>query len=337
MNDPIVEGHYELYPKRPTMEVYTEISLRWKIQIYNEVVRRFAGLAMVFGEEAVDSADLFEEAVVQFADIVIKENNDNAQQAADILKISITEHLKTMFSMAIHQNMKMNGTTPTLTKAIDQMIESFKSNNDPINIAAKLNNAAEFGTFPEGDAYIESTNAKDSLIQKPIGDYDGDSKVIIKRKKSKKRSKHVPNCKSVQARAVMGARILSRLGGIQQKHLDHTKHQLLQELPLADLVEVAGGEKIPAYQANLLNSMQAKADPKAPVVQRFVEETQKTSQSTVGEVNPNLDHPELQELTIVGNDVVDRAESAPTGELGIGRGLINSQTFIACDEFGNPI
>lgn len=90
-----------------------------------------------------------------------------------------------------------------------------------------------------------------------------------KRKKSKPKSAHIPNMNNHSVKRALGATILMKLGQVQRDTSDAYKRAMLKELPAADLLEMATGEKLPDYQANLINSMQAKADPTAPVVERM--------------------------------------------------------------------
>lgn len=92
----------------------------------------------------------------------------------------------------------------------------------------------------------------------------------IKRKKSKKRSHHLPNMNNGKVKAALGVSILSRLGKIQRDTQDAYKKALLKEVPMADLVELSTGVTLPDYQANLINKFHSQVDPDAPVVQRFV-------------------------------------------------------------------
>lgn len=91
-----------------------------------------------------------------------------------------------------------------------------------------------------------------------------------KRKKSKPKSRHIPNMNNRSVKRALGATILMKLGQVQRDTMDTYKRAMLKELPAADLLEMATGEKLPDYQANLINNMQAKADPSAPVVERMV-------------------------------------------------------------------
>ncbi|AEH03476.1 hypothetical protein AVT69_gp050 [Pseudomonas phage PhiPA3] len=82
---------------------------------------------------------------------------------------------------------------------------------------------------------------------------------IAGKKQKNKRKKHIANCKSGFHKAVMGSMVLSRLGRVQQDTQDNLKKALLKDHAMADVVEAATGEKLPAYQRNLLNQMQERA------------------------------------------------------------------------------
>lgn len=145
----------------------------------------------------------------------------------------------------------------------------------------------------------------------------------IKRKKSKPKSNHLPNMRNARTKSALGAAILGLLGKVQQDTQDSYKRSLLKEIPLADFVELASGEKLPDYQANLLNAMQAKADPAAPIVERVNAGSVPAIQKHVDIIKPMMgnhyaeslsnDAPrseELDNLIEVGNNLV-----------GLGRGL----------------
>lgn len=237
--------------KKSTMEVYNEISLDWKTQIYNHVVRKFGGKQSSYLQDVTKDTALPQLAVEKFADVVIGEYDNDPRLAADALKSSITEHVTLMTASAMNQAMKEKGLMGALTKVTDKMIE---------NSNEKEKDLVELSELMEASQSTENPTEFVKPVVKPV-------KRKLK-KKGAKRQTHLDNIKGHGIKQAMGANILRKLGAIQQKTLDHTKHQLLQELPMADLVEVASGEKLPDYQANLLNMMQAKADPNAPIVNK---------------------------------------------------------------------
>lgn len=139
------------------------------------------------------------------------------------------------------------------------------------------------GGFKPGDmASIGTVTSEDvSKLGSLLEAVDGNAKTIRslksldqvrkpKRKKSKPKSAHIPNMNNRSVKRALGATILMKLGQVQRDTSDAYKRAMLKELPAADLLEMATGEKLPDYQANLINNMQAKADPTAPVVERMV-------------------------------------------------------------------
>ena len=165
--------------------------------------------------------------------------------------------------------------------------------------------------YDVSQATIDSTKHKMT-----VKDYL-DGKRRVKRKKSKAKSNHLPNMKNARTKAALGAVILTRLGQVQQDTQDSLKRSLLKELPLADFVELASGEKIPDYQANLLNAMQAKADPSAPIVERI-----------------NTSRELFQGSTDLERLPEETEEWHALGEADVGRGLTKSVIQVSDDDPG---
>lgn len=188
----------------------------------------------------------------EFAQVVIKEHGNDAQLAAAVLKEYITEHITVMSGMMMHQSMKEEGLMENVTKATDALI---KKVNEKGEANAELDAALKQAAVP-----VEpSTNSvKQSL-----------SKITRKAKKKGAKRRHHLSMSDKSTKRILGASLLHRLGTVQQNHLTATKKALLKEIPMADLVEVSTGEKLPDYQANLINGFQAKADPYAPVTKRM--------------------------------------------------------------------
>lgn len=194
--------------------------------------------------------------------------------------IQFEERTKLMGSFAIQQAFKEKGTMTEIT----EQTASF----------AKITQAKEYGVFgglKQGELSIISSH------NNPMGDVSTDTQELtriigeagergianpkgptltsldkprkIKRKKSKPKSNHLPNMRNARTKRVLGATILNMLGKVQQDTADAYKRTVLKEMPLADVVEAATGATLPDYQANLLNAMQAKADPTAPIVTKM--------------------------------------------------------------------
>lgn len=81
-----------------------------------------------------------------------------------------------------------------------------------------------------------------------------------KRKKSKPKSKHLPNCKSRLVKATLGSAILGMLGKVQQDTSDAIKKEVLKTMPMSEFAEIVGGKELPAYQKRLVDLMQARAE-----------------------------------------------------------------------------
>lgn len=81
-----------------------------------------------------------------------------------------------------------------------------------------------------------------------------------KRKKSKKKSGHLPNMSNRAVKAALGGAILGMLGKAQQTYSDNVKRELLKDAPLSSVIESATGKEIPAYQRRLLDLNQARAE-----------------------------------------------------------------------------
>lgn len=248
----LVEHPYEMPAPKATMDVYNEISLDWKTQIYNNVVKRFGGQPAMYLQGINKDTNLPEQAVVEFADVVIKEHDGDPRLAADVLKTCLTEHITMMSATMMNHALKEKGLMGQLTKVTDNMIEQVNTKAAANEELIKLIEGASGEKGPPG--------ALPNLEpRKP------------KRKKPKRKSQHIPNMKSATVKRALGASILHMLGTVQRDTQDAHKRALLKEIPAADLIEMASGEKIPDYQANLINSWQAKADPEAPIVKRMTQ------------------------------------------------------------------
>lgn len=267
---------YEMPAPKATMEVFKEVSLDWKTQIYNNVVKRFGGKPSTYLQGITKDTALPEQAVVEFADVVIKEHDNDPKLAADVLKTYITEHITVMSATMMNHALKEKGLMGQLTKVTDNMIEQVNTKGAANEELIKLIEGADGEKGPTG----------------PLAcvDFDGDSTRRTKRKKSKRKSQHIPNMKTASVKRALGASILHMLGTVQRDTQDAHKRALLKEIPAADLIEMASGEKIPDYQANLINSWQAKADPEAPIVKRMTsEEYEAKLDSALAEhINPEL-------------------------------------------------
>lgn len=223
--------HYETSPKKTTMEVFDEISLDWKIQIYNKLVRSFGGRPMTPFNSTLGITTLPKIAVEEFVKVVTEEHNNDPRQTADVLKLSITEHVSMMSAMAMHETMKNKELMESTTNVVDSMVEKVNS-------------------------------------EQPV-----------KRKKSKAKSNHLPNMKNRSVKSTLGASILGMLGKVQRDTQDAHKKALLKELPMADVIEMSTGEKLPDYQANLINQMHLKADPDSRIAERLKEDQDNTGLS----------------------------------------------------------
>lgn len=267
---------YEMPAPRATMEVFKEVSLDWKTQIYNNVVKRFGGQPAMYLQGITKDTNLPEQAVVEFADVVIKEHDNDPRLAADVLKTYLTEHITVMSATMMNHALKEKGLMGQLTKVTDNMIEQVNTKGAANEELIKLIEGADGEKGPAGPP---------ALV-----DFDGDSTRRPKRKKSKRKSQHIPNMKTASVKRALGASILHMLGTVQRDTQDAHKRALLKEIPAADLIEMASGEKIPDYQANLINSWQAKADPEAPIVKRMTsaEYEAKLDESLAEHISPEL-------------------------------------------------
>jgi hypothetical protein len=164
---------------------------------------------------------------------------------------------------------------------------------------------------------------------------------VPKRKKSKPKSKHLPNMNNARVKSALGTVILMKLGQIQRDTSDSQKKALLKELPAADLLEMATGEKLPEYQANLINGMQAKADPDAPIVKRMADVATPFGDPALGMVHldplPYLDS-ETGERKVLKVEL-DPADPEPGRTVEViqdavlGRGLTNSVMHLDVDGY----
>jgi len=262
------ESPYEMPANnKSTMEVFNEISLDWKTQIYNNVVKRFGGEPTSYLQGITKDTALPEIAVEEFAEVVIKEHDNDPKLAAGVLKAAITEHITMMSSVMINNALKEQGLMGQITKVTENMIEQ-------VNAKTELNEQIKATLGDISQVTIDSTKHKevapseDQFVNPKHVKFDANGNVIRK-KKGKRRSQHIPNMKNKSVKRALGASILHMLGDVQRKTQDANKRELLKALPLADVVEMATGDKLPDYQANLLNAMQAKADPTAPIVERM--------------------------------------------------------------------
>lgn len=199
---------------------------------------------------------------------------------------SRTAHLDAFaFQQTLKEKGLMTATTQQIEAAVQMQDGGLKRDELPLVSASntgKSQTSEELIKLTEGSG-AESDNTKRKL--RPL-DFDGDSTKRHKRKKSKAKTRNHLSMKNPTTRYVMGRNILGMLGKVQQATQDALKKNLLKHVPAADLVEAATGQKLPDYQANLINGMQAKADPDAPVVVRMGE---KTMHVDIDEADPDPD------------------------------------------------
>lgn len=275
----LTERPHEMPPKKSTMEVYDEISLDWKTQIYNHVVRQFGGKQSSYLQGVNKDTLLPALAVEEFAKVVIAEYDDDPRLAADVLKAAMTEHITLMSAMAMNEAMKEKGLMGQITKVTDNMIEQVNTKGEENEALKQLIERGPEGYAPNPTDYVsncstvpiktEPTPAEEQFVNPKYVKFDSKGNVIKKRMKSKAKSNHIPNMKSRHVKSTLGALILGKLGKVQRDTQDAHKRALLKELPAADVIEMATGEKLPDYQANLINAMHAKSDPEAPIVKRM--------------------------------------------------------------------
>lgn len=300
----LAEHPYEMPPAKDTMVVFNEVSLDWKTQIYNNVVKRFGGQPAMYLQGITKDTNLPEQAVVEFADVVIKEHDNDPKLAAEVLKTYITEHITMMSSMMMNHALKEKGLMDQVTKVTDNMIEQ-------VNTKGEQNAELQATLEQISQVTIDSTKHKESV---PTADQVRDPKKakrdregnIIGKKKGKRKSQHIPNVKTASVKRALGASILHMLGTVQRDTQDAQKRALLKEIPAADLIEMASGEKIPDYQANLINSWQAKADPDAPIVKRMtaVEYEAKLDTALAEHITPELFPDDLVETPGLVDEVL---------------------------------
>lgn len=242
------ETPYMETPKKAALEVFNEVSINWKVQIYNNIQRRYGGTkANLMVEHAV--ALMPDDMVEEFCNELLNELKLSPKEAAVLLKTSMEEHITMMSAFAMHQSMKESGNMKDLAKAVGQQIEKFQ-------LGELVDDAIAKAATPDADE-----------IQQRIKRITRKTKV---KGKGAKRRNHI-NMGNATNKRILGANLLHKLGTVQQQHTDATKRALLKELPAADLVEVATGKKLPDYQANLINQFQAKADPTAPIVTKMTD------------------------------------------------------------------
>lgn len=245
---------------------------------------------------------------------------------------------------------------------------------DTINLVlatqVQLEEKQLFGGTPVGEMPIVSAKTSEGMSQliEQIESVDGTQALVKtpklasldsvrrpkKRKKSKAKSPHIPNMRSGIVKRALGASILMKLGQIQQDTQDAYKRALLKELPAADFIEMATGEKLPDYQANLINSMQAKADPEAPIVTRMQDgvlhveidendpdpvRTLETVQSIVKEARGvDVKVAQMDEVAYLADGTVPAIRAHVDAiEPMLGRGRTNPELYVPADEFGNPV
>lgn len=242
------------YPlTKTTMEVFNEISLDWKTQIYNNVARSFGGKLVNYISTASEDTRLPEQAVDEFAKVVIEEHSNDPRVAATVMKTAIEEHVTMMSAMAMHQSIKESGNMQELTKVVEQEIEKINPGEACApELAEMLSNIPSVDDeVPKAEQFVDPKHAH--------------------RKQKKKGAQRRSNIDMGNRRVkqIMGATILGMLGKVQRDTQDANKKALLKELPAADIIEMATGKKLPDYQANLINQFQAKADPAAPIVTKM--------------------------------------------------------------------
>lgn len=246
----IPETPYMETPKKTAIEVFNEISLDWKVQIFDCLAQDLGHPPSSYITFSDADTLLPKGAPEEFAMQLVTEVG-TMQDAYTIAKASIEEHMKLVSSYAINRQMNNPG--------FNKIMEN-----------AMLNEKDEHAIDEAKATLCELIDKAENAKSKSPSLVPRKHKV---KKKGAKRQTHLDNIKGHGIKSAMGANILRKLGAIQQKTLDHTKHQLLQEIPMADLVEASTGEKLPDYQANLLNSWHAKADPNAPIVSKIQSST----------------------------------------------------------------
>lgn len=283
----------EMQSKKSTMEVYDEISLDWKTQIYNHVVREFGGKPSSYLQGMARDTLLPQIAVEEFAKTVIDEYDGNPRLAADVLKAAMTEHITLMSATMMNQAMKEQGLMGQITKVTDNMIEQVNTKGTENEELIKLIEGANGEKGPAGPR-------PNLELRKP------------KRKKSKPKSQHLPNMQAKSVKRVLGASILTMLGTAQRDTQDAQKRALLKELPAADIIEMATGEKLPDYQANLINAIQAKVDPEAPIVKRM--ESTIHLANTIADIKDAVSLDDSIEVNFIGgNNICDLKISTTIG------------------------
>lgn len=285
---------YELPSKKSTMEVYDEISLDWKTQIYNHVVRQFGGKPSSYLQGVNKDTLLPALAVEEFAKVVITEYDSDPRLAADALKAAMTEHITLMSAMAMNQAMKEKGLMGQITKVTDNMIEQVNTKGEENEALKQQLERGPEGYAPNPADYASNASSvpvetvpvptEEQFVNPKHVKFDSKGNVIKKRKKSKAKSNHIPNMKTKYVKSALGASILGMLGKVQRDTQDTQKKALLKALPAADVIEMATGKKLPDYQANLINNFQAKADPAAPVVVRQKDSILKDIQAETAKV-----------------------------------------------------
>lgn len=253
---------------------------------------------------SVPSQHMDSQEVMDLARELYDEHEENLTELYKTLgavrHIQFQERTKLMGSFAVQQSLKEKGIMTLLTEQSEQIAKLTQAKEHgvfggerrgEISIISSHNNKmGDALTVPETPDTVELTrlieeagevNVNSTKHKMTVADYDGDSKRRQKRKKSKPKSNHLPNMRNARTKRVLGATILNMLGKVQQDTQDSYKRSLLKEIPLADFVELASGEKLPDYQANLLNAMQAKADPSAPIVERVSREVKDQAEEPV--------------------------------------------------------
>lgn len=205
--------------------------------------------------------------------------NNTIQLSKNINPIALAAHLK---ELTMQEQIQARGETPTIAQ-IDEM-PYFKTTQgvDDLSrlgggpLVGEPLNINNLHLLKDLEHSSESVDYKPLPVNEyPVGEQgkvglkgDDDSGLTTpdiktrkqKRKKSKPKSNHLPNCKSKIVKATLGAAILGRLGKIQQTTADAVKKEVLKDVPLSQFVELMSGKELPAYQKRLLDLQQARAE-----------------------------------------------------------------------------
>lgn len=191
----------------------------------------------------------------------------------DAIRATYLEERSKLFgSFAIQNTLKEKGIMTVSTKLTDAVVQKFNDTEGKSKDTQTLIDMIESA---------EQTGMASIAPKLNVGDFNGDSTKRQKRKKSKSKSNHLPNMSNKSVKRALGASILGLLGKVQRDTQDSQKKALLKELPAADVIEMATGNKLPDYQANLINNLQAKADPDSPIVKRMQLDNQENESTKV--------------------------------------------------------